>query len=117
MAREFFRQCKDTASWPPNVVRAWLDMETINQVIAENGLSGSIDLMSMDLDGSDYWIWKSLEQVQPRVVVLEYLDILGPVRAWCVPYQRDFVGEYDEMGLCYGGASPASVKLGRQKEQ
>jgi hypothetical protein len=116
MAREFFGQCKDTASWPPKIVQAWLDVETINRVIAENGLSGSIDLMSMDLDGNDYWIWKSLEQAQPRVVVLEYLDILGPERSWSVPYRRDFVGEHDEMGLCYGGASLAAfVKLGHQK--
>jgi hypothetical protein len=116
MAREFFRSCKDTASWPPEVVKAWLDVESINEVVANHGLKGSIDLLSIDIDGVDYWIWEKLDQVQPRVVVLEYLDILGPERAWSVPYRRDFVGEYDEMGLCYGGASlPAFVKLGRRK--
>jgi len=76
----------------------------------------NIDLLSIDIDGSDYWIWEALEHVQPRVVVLEYLDILGAERAWSVPYRRDFVGQHDEMGLCYGGASlPAFVKLGRRK--
>jgi hypothetical protein len=116
MAREFFTRCKDTASWPPKVVAAWLDVESINRLVAENGLAGSIDLLSIDIDGCDYWIWEALEQVQPRVVVLEYLDILGPSRAWSIPYRPDFVGENDELGLCYGGASlPAFVKLGRRK--
>jgi len=44
------------------------------------------------------------------------MDILGPQRSWTVPYRRDFVGEHDELGLCYGGASlPAFVKVGRRK--
>jgi SAM-dependent methyltransferase len=116
MATEFFARCRDTACWPPKVVQSWIDVENINRVVAEAGLAGSIDLFSMDIDGCDYWIWDALDQVQPRVVVLEYMDILGPDRAWTVPYRRDFVGEHDEMGLCYGGASlPAFVKLGRRK--
>jgi len=116
MASEFFAHCKDTACWPPKVVQAWIDMEGINRLVADGGLGGSIDLLSIDIDGCDYWIWEALEQVQPRVVVLEYMDILGPERAWSVPYRRDFAGEYDEMGLCYGGSSlPAFVKLARRK--
>jgi hypothetical protein len=116
MAREFFARCRDTGIWPPTVAQAWLDAESINQVVREHGMEGEIDLLSIDLDGNDYWIWEALEQVQPRIVVLEYLDILGPERAWTVPYRRDFVGEHDEGGLRYGGASlPAFVKLGRRK--
>jgi hypothetical protein len=115
-ATEFYAHCKDTAGWPPKVVQAWIDREGINKLVADNGLAGSIDLFSIDIDGCDYWIWEALEQVSPRVVILEYLDILGAERAWTVPYRRDFVGEYDELGLCYGGASlPAFVKLGRKK--
>jgi hypothetical protein len=115
-AREFFARSMDTASWPPKVVRAWIDTENINSLLVDNGFGGSIDLWSMDLDGNDYWIWEAMTAAQPRVVVLEYLDILGADRAWTVPYDRNFVGEYDEMGLCYGGASlPAFVKLGRRK--
>jgi len=116
VAREFFARSRDTAGWPPTVAQAWLDAESINQVVREHGLQGEIDLLSIDLDGNDYWIWEALEQVQPRIVVLEYLDLLGPERAWTVPYRRDFVGEYDAGGLRYGGASlPAFVKLGRRK--
>jgi hypothetical protein len=116
MAREFFGRCRETSGWPPTVAQEWLDVESINQVVARHGLEGSIDLLSIDIDGTDYWIWEALQQVQPRVVVLEYLDILGPERAWTVPYRRDFVGEHDEAGLRYGGASLAAfVKLGRRK--
>jgi len=116
MATEFFARCRDTACWPPKVVHSWIDVENINQVVADGGLAGSIDLLSIDIDGCDYWIWDALDRVQPRVVVLEYMDILGPQRSWTVPYRRDFVGEHDELGLCYGGASlPAFVKVGRRK--
>jgi len=116
IARDFFSRCKDTGVYPPKVAHAWLETETINELVKSHGLSGSIDLLSIDIDSTDYWIWEALEQVQPRVVLLEYMDILGPTRAWTVPYRRDFVGEHDAMGLCYGGASlPAFVKLAARK--
>lgn len=115
-AREFYARCKDTAVFPPKVEHAWLEPESVNDLVARHGLEGSIDFLSIDIDGVDYWIWEALEQVKPRVVLLEYMCSLGPTRACTVPYRKDFNGEYDELGLCYGGASlSAFVKLGQRK--
>jgi hypothetical protein len=68
------------------------------------------------MDGIDYWIWKAIDTIQPRVVVLEYQDILGPDQAVTVPYQPDFVAEFGAYGPDYCGASLAAfVKLGKEK--
>ena len=40
------------------------------------GFFGEIDLLSLDVDGMDYWIWKAIEAVTPRVVVLEFNALL-----------------------------------------
>ena len=53
-------------------------------------MTGEIDLLNLDIDGSDYWLWKAIRVVQPRVVIVEYHDILGPDRAWTIPYKEDF---------------------------
>jgi len=45
---------------------------------------------SLDMDGMDYWIWEAIEVVNPRVVVVEYQDMLGPDNALTVPYRDDF---------------------------
>jgi hypothetical protein len=57
---------------PPTLVHAWITTENVNNLISENGFSDEIDLLSLDMDGVDYWIWKAIKCVSPRVVVLEY---------------------------------------------
>ncbi len=107
--------------FPPAIIRAWVTRENINKLCKDNRLTGGIDLFSLDMDGVDYWIWKSLKVVKPRVVVVEYLDILGLDKALTVPYRSDFIAKHSESAkhgepLDYFGASlPAFVKLGREK--
>lgn len=71
-------------------VSAWITRENINVLISEAGFAGDIDLLILDLDGVDYWILEALNVVRPRVVVVEYQDILGPDRSVTVPYSPSF---------------------------
>ncbi len=115
-ARAFYRTCRDTFVWPPQLVHGWVTAENINSLISEHGFAGEIDLLSLDVDGVDYWIWKSLEVVNARVVVLEYNHLWGPTASVTVPYRPDFKAEFGPYGADYSGASlRAFVKLGKQK--
>jgi hypothetical protein len=67
----------------------FLTTENINQVFTDNGTTGDIDLLSIDIDGNDYWVWESISVVNPRVVVVEYNASFGN-RSVTVPYQSDF---------------------------
>jgi hypothetical protein len=114
--KKFYAQCPDTFSWSPKLVSAWITAENVNQLITENGLNGEIDLLSLDMDGIDYWIWKAIDCISPRVIILEYQDIWGPDKAVTVPYKQDFIAEFGKFGPDYCGASLAAfVKLGREK--
>jgi hypothetical protein len=114
--REFYSKHRDTFSCPPKVVHAWIDRETVNDLIAANGFVGEIDLLSIDLDGVDYWIWEAIETIQPRVVVAETQCIWGAERSLSVPYRRDFNAPLIQGFGVYSGASlPAFVRLGRRK--
>ena len=79
-------------------------------------MTGEIDLLSLDLDGIDWWILDALTVVGPRVLVIEYQDILGPDRPWTVPYRHDFsvddypVNDRNSYNYCGAGLS-AFVKL------
>lgn len=96
----------------PTCASAWITRENINDLLAEHGVVGEIDLLSLDLDGVDWWILDALEVVHPRVIVVEYQDILGPRRPWTVPYRADFdLREYPVNGdgsYDYCGAGLAS---------
>jgi hypothetical protein len=87
--------------------------ENINRLIAAAGLGGEIDLIGIDIDNNDYWVWKAIDAVKPRVVVIEYNPTLRPPLALVVPYRPD--AQWD--GTNYFGASlEALVRLGHAKD-
>lgn len=87
---KFYERHTNTYVFPPKFVHSWITRDNVNDVIVNNGFKGEIDLLSIDLDGVDYWIWKSITAIEPRVVVVEYQDIIGPDRAITVPYDEKF---------------------------
>jgi hypothetical protein len=114
IARAFYARYPDTFWRQPTIIQAWVDAETINDRISENGFTGEIDLLSLDMDGVDFWIWKAIECVNPRVVVLEFNDCISADVSVAIPYDRGFTVSRAKPG--YLGASLAAwVKLGREK--
>ncbi len=86
--------------------------ENINGLIEKAGFKGEIDILSIDIDFNDYWVWKAIETVSPRVVAIEYNAGLRPPMSLTVPYQPNRAGD----GTNFFGASlEALVRLGRQK--
>jgi len=112
----YYSRHPDTFTFPPRFINAWITKENINQLITDNGLSGEIDLLSLDLDGNDYWIWEAISCVNPRVVVAEIQCIWGNDKAVVVPYTPDFTAKFiDGFGVYSGGSLPAFVQLAKKK--
>jgi hypothetical protein len=97
------------------IVKHRVTREDVNQLLTGNGFSGELDLLSLDIDGNDYWVWEAITVCSPRVVVLEYNWLFGPDRAVTVPYDADFkVGASGTRS--YRGASLAAfAHLARRK--
>lgn len=94
------------------VKEAVVTAENIDALLREAGVSGEIDLLSIDIDNNDYWVWRAMSAVSPRVVVIEYNATLRPPLSLVVPY--DPGRQWD--GSNYFGASlEALVRLGRTK--
>jgi hypothetical protein len=72
------------------IKQAWLERENIDELIGQGVGAGEIDLLSIDVDGNDYWLWKAISSISPRVVIAEYNASFGPDRAVTVPYDRAF---------------------------
>ena len=110
--REFYSNLKDTGLYPPRFTSAWITAENVNDLLLESGAAGPIDLLSLDIDGMDYWVWKAIKVIDPIVVVCETHNPIPPDMALTVPYKSDFVCESDN----FRGASLAAMtKLGRSK--
>jgi hypothetical protein len=86
-------------------VAAFITRENINQLITENGFAGDLGLLSVDIDGNDYWVWERLDCVSPVIVVAEYNAVFGAERAISVPYDPRFVRTAAHYSNLYWGCS------------
>lgn len=95
---------------------AFIDRDNINQIIAGAGIEGEIGLLSVDIDGNDYWVWQAISVISPCIVVVEYNAIFGPTAAVTVPYNPAFRRAVAHPSNLYYGASIAALeRLAAQK--
>ena len=91
--------------------RAWITRDNINELLRESGYSGSIGLLSVDIDGNDYWVWEKLDVVDPAMVIVEYNSAFGPDLAVTIPYDPKFVRHRAHYSGQFWGASLAALDL------
>jgi hypothetical protein len=95
---------------------AFIDCDNINDLIKVAGFEGPVGLLSIDVDGNDYWIWQAIDVVSPAIVVCEYNAVLGDRFALTVPYRADFLRSSAHTSNLYFGASiKALIALARRK--
>lgn len=65
---------------------------TLESLLDKAGITEQIDLLSIDIDGNDYYIFESLEKIRPRVIICEY----NPT----IPAEIDLVAEENNYFGC-----------------
>ena len=111
--RYFFNKHRNLTGEPPVFVESMITAENINELIKSGGLEGEIGLLSIDIDGNDYWVWKSIDVVNPQVVIIETHNEFG-LNDIIVPYDPEYL--YPGKHPDYHGASPiAMTKLAKHK--
>jgi len=86
-------------------VAAWIDRDNINQLIGDAGFSGDIGLLSIDIDGNDYWVWERISVVNPVIVIVEWNSVFGSDYAVSVPYDPAFQRANAHYSCLFWGAS------------
>lgn len=67
------------------VVKARVTTQRIDHLLAKHRMTGEVDVMSIDIDSFDYWLWEAITLCTPRVVIIEYNALFGPDRAVTLP--------------------------------
>jgi hypothetical protein len=108
---------KDTIYWRYDLTALceFITRDNINNLI-EKQFQGDVGILSIDIDGNDYWIWEAIEVVSPRIVICEYNSIFGAEKAVSVPYDPTFNRTAVHFSNLYFGASlPALCSLAGRK--
>ena len=104
---------KDDISWRHTLAArcAFINRDNINDLLTEAGFTGEIGLLSIDIDGIDYWVWEKLKVIDPVVVIVEYNSIFGPDLAVTIPYDPNFVRHQAHYSGQFWGASLRALAL------
>jgi hypothetical protein len=96
--------------WDLTAKAAFITRENINDLIAGAGFSGEIGLLSVDIDGNDYWVWEAISAVRPVFCICEYNAVFGDVWPVSIPYEPHFTRTRAECRNLYFGASIAALR-------
>jgi len=114
-ARDFFTRA-GKYNEKVKIEKHLITCDNINPILTQYKVPKEIDLLSIDIDGNDYWIWKEIKNISPRVVIIEFNASFGPNRSVTIPYEPDFnVREEHPFGIYHGASIKALTKLAHEK--
>jgi hypothetical protein len=89
---------------------AFITTGNINDLLSDGGAEGEIGILSVDIDGNDYWVLDAIDRVQPWIVIAEYNAVLGDLRPLTIPYDDGFVRSPDKGSGVYYGAGIGALE-------
>ena len=107
-----------TLGWKYDVKTApsFITKDNINDIIKGAGIEGEIGILSVDIDGNDYWVLDAIECVNPQILIVEYNSLFGSKAKITVPYDENFVRtEKHHSNLYYGASIAALTELANKK--
>lgn len=88
--KAYFAEFKSTKLKPPQYIHAWITKDNVNKLISDHGYMGPIDLLSLDIDGIDYYLMQAIEVIKPRVIICETHNIIPNNLSITIPYKANF---------------------------
>ena len=98
-------------------IKCFIMKENINSIITNSNMNKKkIGILSIDIDGNDYWVWKEINVIDPLIVIVEYNSTFGFEKKISIPYKQDFERSKAHHSNLYWGASIEALKfLAKQK--
>ena len=98
------------------VINEFITKDNINNIIRKNDIPKKLGLLSLDIDGVDYWILTKLSTLDPSIIICEYNSLFGQKKSVTVPYKKNFIRSKEHYSNLYYGASiRAFVNIMRKK--
>ena len=114
--QRFYSRCRLMFNNRPVFAVSMVTRENIEETIRRHGFEGSVDILSVDIDGNDFHVLQAARNIQPRVIVLEFNNVFAPDESMVFPY-NERAPQTSIDGFFYGGASLAAfAKMLRDRD-
>lgn len=103
----FSQLLRNVAAYDVKAIHGFVRCEgddTLERILLREGVSDIPDLLAIDIDGDDYYVFESLENLRPRVIICEYNPTIPP-----------HVELVADPGNYFGCSALALVKLAERK--
>lgn len=87
--QRFFASHPVTRTVPPVMRAEWFTRDNVNQVLASAGVPDEVDVLSLDIDGNDLYLWNAMT-MRPRILICEFNNAVPSELALTIPYDPDF---------------------------
>jgi hypothetical protein len=99
-----------------NAIKEFITAENIDNLLLTHSLVKKPGILSIDIDGNDYWVWKNINSIDPSIVIIEYNSLFGNKLALTVPYDPEFFRtKFHYSNLYFGASLKALYDLGISK--
>ena len=88
---------------------AFVDQDNIEDLLDQSGFDHDLGILSIDLDGVDFYILSSIARFKPRILICEFNPVFGPTRKVTVPYDKEFQRFNHHYSGQYWGASLSAI--------
>jgi hypothetical protein len=114
--QRFFAAHPATRSAPPVMKSEWFTRENVNQVLAAAGVPDDVDVLSLDIDGNDLYLWSAMK-IRPRILICEFNNAVPSELAVTIPYKADFsfAALPADQAMFRSASLAAYVAVGRRK--
>jgi len=88
-----------------NCQQSFITKENVNELLEHSGFDKELGILSVDIDGVDYFVLKELKDWQPAIIIVEYNGVFGCDEPLTVPYDPNFVRAKAHYSNIYYGAN------------
>ena len=94
----------------------YINPTNINEILTQNSFDKNLDILSIDIDGIDYWVLEKINPKVSKIFVIEYNPYFGPKLEISAPNIEKFDRfKYDPTGMCWGASLKAIINLMKKK--
>ncbi len=94
-------------------LQAWVYPANVELLFEENGVPRDLDLLVIDIDSNDYYIWRAIRDFRPKVVMVEYNGTFAPPQRMVIAFHpMTWWGEED---FHFGASIQSLYELGKRK--